>query len=185
MINSKVTHRYAKALLDLAIKEEQLDACLSDMALIRNVCSENTDFSLLLKSPIINTDKKTSIINEVFEGKLSKITSLFLKVITTKKREALIPLIADNFILLHKTHHKIATAKVTTATPLDKGIKTEVINYVKSKTDFSIELIEEIDESIIGGAIIKMGDQQLDGSVRRNLKELKNTYNKNLYIKDF
>ena len=53
------------------------------------------------------------------------------------------------------------------------------------KDDFKIELIEEIDKAIIGGAIIKMGDQQLDSSVRRNLKELKNTYNKNLYVKDF
>jgi F-type H+-transporting ATPase subunit delta len=185
MINSKVTHRYAKALLDLAINEKQLDVCLSDMTLIKTVCSENNDFSLLLKSPIVNTDKKTSIISQVFENKLSKTTSLFLKVITSKKREALIPLIAENFIRLHKTHNKIATAKVTTATPLDKETRKEVTNYVKSKTNFSIELIEEIDDEIIGGTIIQMGDQQLDGSIRRNIKELKNTYNKNLYIKDF
>ena len=49
----------------------------------------------------------------------------------------------------------------------------------------AIELNEEIDEAILGGAIIKMGDKQIDGSVRRNLKNLKNTYSKNLYIKDF
>jgi F-type H+-transporting ATPase subunit delta len=185
MIASKITHRYAKALLDLAITESNLDACYADMKLIEEVCAENSDFVLLLKSPIINMDKKISIINEIFGKKLSKITSLFINIITNKKRESLIPLIAQNFIALHKTHNKIATAKVITASPLDEGLRAEVSKYVKSKTDFNIDLIEEIDEAIIGGAIIKMGDQQLDGSVRRNIKELKNTYNKNLYIKDF
>jgi F-type H+-transporting ATPase subunit delta len=74
---------------------------------------------------------------------------------------------------------------VITATPLDDSLRSEVSKYINSKTDFSIDLIEEVDEAILGGAIIKMGDQQLDSSVRRNIKELKNTYNKNLYIKDF
>lgn len=185
MISSKVTHRYAKALLDLAVAEKQLDACFADMKLIESVCIENTDLVLLLKSPIVNTDKKISIINEVFAKKLSKITSLFIQIIATKKREALLPSIAQNFIALHKTHNKITTAKVITASPLDKKLREEVTNYIQSTTEFDVELIEEIDEAIIGGAIVKMGDQQLDGSVRRNIKELKNTYNKNLFIKDF
>ena len=63
MISSKVTHRYAKALLDLAVAEKQLDACFADMKLIERVCVKNSDLVLLLKSPIVNTDKKISIIN--------------------------------------------------------------------------------------------------------------------------
>ena len=185
MIASKITHRYAKALMDLAIEQKQLTACLDDMVLIKDTCSSNHDLTLLFKSPIISTDKKLAIIQSIFGNKTSKISSLFIEIITKKKREALIPQIAENFIRLHKTHHKIQTAKVITATPLDKNLKDQVINYINSKTDFKIELIEEIDKAIIGGAIIKMGDQQLDSSVRRNLKELKNTYNKNLYVKDF
>jgi F-type H+-transporting ATPase subunit delta len=185
MIASKITHRYAKALLDLAITENHLDICLSDIKLIENVCNENAELVLLLKSPIINTDKKLSTINEIFDKNLSKVTSLFIQIIVSKKREALIPLIAKNFISLHKTYNKVTTAKVITASPLDKKLREEVSNYIKSKTDFDVELVEEIDEAIIGGAIIKMGDQQLDGSVKRNIKELKKTYNKNLYIKDF
>ena len=98
---------------------------------------------------------------------------LYLLKLSLRKREALIPQIAENFIRLHKIHHKIQTAKVITATPLDGELKDQVIKYINSKTDFEIELVEEIDKAIIGGAIIKMGDQQLDSSVRRSLKELK------------
>jgi F-type H+-transporting ATPase subunit delta len=74
---------------------------------------------------------------------------------------------------------------VITASPLDKSQTLQVEGYIKTKTDFDLDLVEEVDESIIGGAIIQMGDQQLDGSIKRSIKELKNTYNKNLYIKDF
>jgi F-type H+-transporting ATPase subunit delta len=74
---------------------------------------------------------------------------------------------------------------VITASPLDKSQRLQVEGYIKTKTDFDLDLVEEVDESIIGGAIIQMGDQQLDGSIKRSIKELKNTYNKNLYIKDF
>tara|TARA_B100001287_G_scaffold141563_1_gene119086 strand:- start:21197 stop:21754 length:558 start_codon:yes stop_codon:yes gene_type:complete len=185
MISSKITYRYAKALLDLAISNNMMDECLSDMKLLDKVCKENSQLVLLLKSPIINTDKKNSIIKKIFKGKLSKTSSLFVEIITKKNRESLIPSIAQNFIDLHKTHNKIATAKVITASPLDKSLRLQVIDYIKSKTDFDLDLIEEIDKSIIGGAIVKLGDQQLDGSIKRSIKELKNTYNKNLYIKDF
>ncbi len=185
MISSKITYRYAKALLDLAIANNMMDECLSDMKLLDKVCKENSQLVLLLKSPIINTDKKNSIIKKIFKGKLSKTSSLFVEIITKKNRESLIPSIAQNFIDLHKTHNKIATAKVITASPLDKSLRLQVIDYIKSKTDFDLDLIEEIDKSIIGGAIVKLGDQQLDGSIKRSIKELKNTYNKNLYIKDF
>ena len=185
MISSKITYRYAKALLDLAISENLMKECLADMKLLDKVCKENSELVLLFKSPIINTDKKISIIKEVFENKLSKISTLFIEIISNKNRESLIPLIAQNFIALHKTHNKIATAKVITASPLDKSLRLQVEDYIKSKTDFDLDLIEEVDESIIGGAIVKMGDQQLDGSIKRSIKELKNTYNKNLYIKDF
>ena len=74
---------------------------------------------------------------------------------------------------------------MTTANPLDDQLRKQIVDFMKEGNKESIELNEEIDETILGGAIIKMGDKQIDGSVRRNLKNLKNTYSQNLYIKDF
>ena len=59
------------------------------------------------------------------------------------------------------------------------------MTYIKKTGGDEIELTEIVDEDIIGGVIIKMGDKQLDASVTRNIKKLKKTFNKNLYIKDF
>tara|TARA_B110000046_G_C12863647_1_gene342952 strand:- start:12 stop:569 length:558 start_codon:yes stop_codon:yes gene_type:complete len=185
MITSKITTRYAKSLLDLAIEKNQLKECYNDLIAIDTLCSDSSDFSLMLKSPIINTSKKLTIIKSLFEKKLTKTTYLFIELITKKKRESLLHAISKNFIELYKLHHKIITASVTTTTPLEKDVKDKVISFVKNKTDNDVELIEEINQDIIGGAIIKVGDFQIDDSVRKQLKELKNSYNKNLFIKDF
>ena len=185
MITSKITTRYAKSLLDLAIEKNQLKECYNDLIAIDTLCSDSSDFSLMLKSPIINTSKKLTIIKSLFEKKLSKTTYLFIELITKKKRESLLHAISKNFIELYKLHHKIITASVTTTVPLEKDLKDKVISFVKNKMDNDVELIEEINQDIIGGAIIKVGDFQIDDSVRKQLKELKNSYNKNLFIKDF
>ena len=109
----------------------------------------------------------------------------FINIITTKKRESLLALIASSFIALYKEHNKIETATVTTAAPLDEALRAEVINFIKKYGDDNVELTEKVDEKIIGGAIIRMGDKQLDASVSKAISELRQTFNKNLYIQDF
>ena len=59
------------------------------------------------------------------------------------------------------------------------------MNYIKKNGKSEVELTEFVDENILGGVIIRMGDKQLDASVSRNIKKLKKSFNKNLYIKDF
>ena len=59
------------------------------------------------------------------------------------------------------------------------------MSYIKKTGGDEVELTEIVNEDIIGGVIIKMGDKQLDASVTRKIKKLKKTFNKNLYIKDF
>ena len=85
MIASKITTRYAKSLLDLAIETNQLKECYNDLLAVEALCSKSNDFSLMLKSPIINTSKKLSILKSLFENKLSKTTYLFVELITKKK----------------------------------------------------------------------------------------------------
>jgi len=185
MIASKITTRYAKSLLDLAIEKNQLKECYNDLIAVETLCSESSDFALMLKSPIINTSKKLSIIKSLFEKKLSKTTYFFIKLITKKKREPLLHSISKNFIELYKSHYKIITAIVTTTIPLDKDLKKKVVSFVKKKMDKDVELMEKVNQDILGGTIIKVGDLQIDDSVRKQLKELKNSYNNNLFIKDF
>ena len=110
---------------------------------------------------------------------------MFVNIITTKKRESLLSAIAKSFISLYKAHNNIESATVTTAMPLTESLKHEVIKHIKEGSDKSVELTEVVDGNIIGGAIIRMGDKQLDASVSSELSELRQMFNKNLYLQDF
>ena len=185
MISSKITNRYAKALLDLSIEQGVLDKVYNDIIIIDHICLENRDFMTMLKSPIISTAKKTEIIKAIFSKKLSKLSFLFLEIIIKKKREFLLHAIAKNFVKLYKDHNKIISANLITAVPIDSSTRNKIRALVKQSTDFEVELKEKINKEIIGGSVINIGDFQLDSSVKKSLRNLKNSFNKNLYIKDF
>ena len=185
MKQSRATIRYARALLELSIDQNSLENSYHDMLLIESVCSESKDFALLLKSPIVKADHKLKIFREIFEGKLSSSSMMFINIILTKKREALVRGISKSFIALYKQHNNIESASIKTAVPISRQLKEEVLSYIKSVTNNSVELTEIVDAKIIGGAIIKMGDKQLDASVSTELAELRQVFNKNLYLQDY
>ena len=85
MKQSRVTIRYAKALLQLSIEQNSLDQSYNDMLMIDAICVESKDLALLLKSPIVKTHHKLRILDEIFEGKLGKLSMMFVNIITTKR----------------------------------------------------------------------------------------------------
>ena len=182
---TRLTYRYAKSLISLVVDKDLLDSTLSDMRLIISVCNDSREFSKLLQSPVIKTDKKLSILSEIFLGKVSETTMTFINIITSKKREIFLEGIAESFITLYKDYKNIETVTLTTASTIDLVTKNKILNYIKNRGKSEVDLTEHIDEDILGGVIIRMGDQQLDSSVSKHLKELKNSFNKNLYLKDF
>jgi len=185
MKSTRITSRYAKSLLSLSIEQNVLDKTFSDMKHIQKICSESKELSLLLKSPIVKIDKKLSILSEVFSSSVSEITMTFINIITSKKREMHLEGIVESFISLYKKHNNIETVALITSHPIDEKTKLEILDFVKKNGKQNIEMTQGIDEELLGGMIIRMGDKQLDASVSRNIKKLKKSFNKNLYIKDF
>ena len=185
MKDLKVSNRYAKALLELAVETNNLEDCYSDMNTILTACQESKDFYLLLKSPIIKTDKKIIIIEEVFSNKLSELTNGFIKIITSKKREAILDSVAKSFISLYKEKKNIISAKLVTATEIDSDTREEVLDFIKKKGHKNVDLQEKIDKSIIGGAIINIGNRQIDASVSNKINEMKQNFSVNLYEQNY
>jgi len=186
MRDIKVASRYAKSLLKIAIDENALEELHNDMKLVNNVCSTNADLVLLLKSPIVKSDKKSEILNAVFNKQLSKIANTFITLIITKKREGILGDIAASFIDIYKHHINIKTAIVTSAIPLSKSQKESVIAILKSsKETASVDLKEIVDENILGGMILRVGDKQVDESIKRKLMNLEMEFDENPYIKEF
>jgi F-type H+-transporting ATPase subunit delta len=185
MRDIKVASRYAKSLLKIAIDEKALEELYEDMLLVNDVCVNNKELTLLLQSPIIKTDKKTLIMNEIFGGKISQIATSFIAIIISKKRGNLLNDIAASFIETYKLHKNIKTAQVTAAIALSSDQKEQVIRLIKSSYNTeSVDLIEIVDPRIIGGIIIKVGDKQVDESIKRKLTNLEMEFDSNLYVSE-
>ncbi len=168
-----VASRYAKSLLDLATEKGQLEAVYADMIQVKSVCENSHEFVLFLNSPIIKADKKISTIKAVFEGKFNPITSGFLTIVASKRRESIIPEMAASFIEQYKTQKNILTAIVTSANGLDAATKQKALDLVKTQLNGEVELVEKTNADLIGGFILKVGDKQIDKSVSRQLSNLK------------
>lgn len=168
-----VANRYAKSLMGLATETNQLDTVRQDMNTIGQVYRENREFALFLDSPIIKTDKKLTVLNSIFKGKISDLTLSFLNLVTKKHRESYMKDIAAAFDEQYKANKNIFTAIVTSAKGLDAATKQKVTELIKSQMKGEVELLEKIDANAIGGFILKIGDRQIDRTVARQLSNLK------------
>jgi F-type H+-transporting ATPase subunit delta len=181
---SRISTRYAKSLLDLARDRNELDSVKKDMDVFADAV-KNRDFYLFLKSPIINTGKKLSVIHTIFEGKIGTTTKAFFDIVIKKGREMYLPEIAVDFIAQYKVYNKISTITLTTATPLAES----ALNEIKAKllnsniTMDKLDIITKIDPAIIGGFVIEVGDKLYDASITHKLDQIGKEFVGNQYVK--
>lgn len=185
MRGSLAGHRYAKSLIALSIEEDKLEVVYKDMVLISNTVNESKELELLLKSPIVKTDKKQEILSNIFGKKTTELTNKFLMLISSRKREAIIGDISNSFVDQYKIIKKIIVTEITSAIKLDDSQKKKILELLNTDESSSVEVVENIDPSIIGGFIVRVDDKQIDASISRKLDDLKQDFSKNPYIADF
>jgi F-type H+-transporting ATPase subunit delta len=183
MTESRVSHRYAKSVLDLSLEKNQLEQVREDMQLIFDTIHASHDLGVLLKSPVIKTDKKQEILKAIFGGKIGVITTEFIDVITRKRREGELQGIASAFLSQYKKHKQILTAVITTASGLDEKLRAQVISIVKQSAGKEVELVEQINKDLIGGFVLRVGDNQVDASILRQIRDLDRSFSSNVYVK--
>lgn len=174
MKGTRAAVRYAKAFRQLSEEKGLLDKVIVDMKSILAAIDASKELSMLLQSPLIKAEKKRAALKAVFQGKLNDLTVSFIDQIATQGREDLLGAICEETIAQYNELKNIAKVSVTTSTALSNDLKTELLKNLKTKYQFSeIELEETIDESLIGGMVLRIGDKQIDASIRRKLNDIK------------
>ena len=174
MNESKITVRYAKALFLLSIEKDILETVQKDILFVRQAISDNPELAQYLDSPIVRPSQKSNLIQKLFQNKVSEITYHFLQLLIQNKRENYLDGIIRHFLVMYSDHKGIKTAFITTAIPMDVVLRKHVIDLIGSKFKTEVELTIQEDPSIIGGFILRVGDQQYDASVATGLKRIKN-----------
>ena len=184
MKGSRVALRYAKSLLSLADQRNILEQVKDDMLTLATVCEQNTDFLDMLKSPIVKSDRKASILKLVFEKEVCELSMKFINLVLEKRREAILGAIANSFIDLYNDLKNIVKATVVTANAITEDTRNKVLSQLKLVAgDANILIEEQVDESIIGGFVLRIGDTEYNASIANKLQQLKREFVSNPYLK--
>ncbi len=176
-MSSKAGARYAKSLIDLSTEQNVLEEIKNDMVLFEQVVDDNSELEAILKNPIVPLDKKLGILKDVFGAKVHQITNSFLKLVVNKGRSAILFDTAKQFVAQYNAIKGIVTAEVTSAIALTEASKAEVVNLVKKEMGANEVIVKEkVDEKLIGGFILKVGDKQFDASIASGLNKLKKEF---------
>ncbi len=166
--------RYTKSLMQLAQEKNLLDVIIADIRLIQSTINENRELELMLQSPLVKSEKKAAALTSIFGSKINEITLKFLQLVVSQGRENSLGAICSEFMKQYNTIKSIAVVSVTTTTALTDKLRADLVNKIKSDYKLSaVELEEKVDTSLIGGMILRMGDKQLDASIRRQLNDIK------------
>ncbi len=169
-----ISRTYGDALFELAIEENRLDGLWQESETILTALSENPEFFELMSHPGITGEEKLQVIETVFRGRVSDTMTGFLLLVAGKERGNELPAILRYFIDRVKEEKKIGVAYVTTASALDKAGKEKVEKRLLETTSYQkMEMHFAVEESLIGGMVIRIGDRVVDSSVRTKIEELK------------
>ena len=178
MAGARAAIRYAKALLSLAADQKAADAVNKDMKLIADTIAENKDLNEMLHSPVIPSSAKKTVLLEVFK-KSSKTTISLIDTLIINNRIDILGYVASKYNQLFDESKGIKLATVTTAVALSADLKKQVLAKAKALTGKNVEVENIIDESILGGFILRIGDVQYNASVANQLNNLKREFTLN------
>jgi F-type H+-transporting ATPase subunit delta len=166
---------YASSLIDTGQENNILPEIEEEIKFLADLITENNDVRQFLNSPGIPKDAKKDFVEKVFKGRLSDLSSNFLNVLIDNDRQSSIVDISHAVIELMDDVYKRQRITVISSVPLDTASKNKLTAKLKENLKKDVILNEEIDESILGGIIIKIGDNVIDGSLSKDLRNITNT----------
>lgn len=169
-----VSNTYGQALFELAVEEGKEELFLEEVGTLKEILSENPDFNRLMNHPKVLKEEKLAVLGQVFRGRISDELAGFLHLIVNKDRYGDIDAILDYYIDEVKKLKGIGIAYVTTAVALSEAKQKEVEEKLLSTTSYKqMEMHFRVDEELIGGMIIRIGDRVVDSSIQTKLFEVR------------
>jgi F-type H+-transporting ATPase subunit delta len=173
MILSGVAKRYAVALFNAAVKQDIAEQVQEDMSSFVELLYQNSQFTGYLKSPEALTEAKKQIIVDVLGDRTAGLFIKFILLLIDKKRLTHILEIADAYRQLYEQLQGIVEARVITAVELDGDLEQQTMEMLERETGKTIRLLKTVDADIIGGMIIIVEDEIIDGSIRHKLEQMR------------
>jgi F-type H+-transporting ATPase subunit delta len=171
---SGVAERYATALFDLALESGALDAVDADLSRFSALLSDSDDLVRLVQSPVFAAEDQLRAISAILDkAGISGLVGNFVKVAANNRRLFAVPGMIAGFRQLLAKHRGEVTAEVTSAEALSDAQVTALKEALKAQIGKDVTLSSQVDPSLIGGLVVKVGSRMIDTSVRSKLNSLK------------
>jgi F-type H+-transporting ATPase subunit delta len=168
MSSNRAAIRYAKAILEIATSKGVAQTVNDDMQTIATTINSNTELSTFIQNPTIKVEVKNNALLEVFAD-INAVTKSLFRLLFENKRFEILGDVASEFDEMNG----VQVANVTTAIAMDAALELKILAKIATFSDKKITIINTIDESIIGGFILRIGDKQYNGSLSNRLQILK------------
>lgn len=165
--------RYASALFAVAVRGKELEGAEKDLATVVQVWDANPQIAAAMARPQVPMEAKRRVWQRLLEGNVGALMQRFIAMLVDKRRIDLLPEVGSEFQRLSDQYRRVMRARVTTAVPLSPDQAEALKARLAGDTGQTVVLLPEVDPSIVGGAIVRIGDRILDGSVRGQLESLR------------
>lgn len=163
---------YAQALVELAESEGQLDGVADEVAELSQLIDDNADLRRLIENPILEQSARAGMIERVFEGNVSDLLYRFLHVVNRKDRLASLSGICAALANIVAERRNQLEVNAFVAKPLDQAAAGRVADGIGASLSKEVTLVQHVDESLIGGLKLRIGDQMIDASVQSQLRRI-------------
>jgi len=173
LIGSKVSKRYAKALLSLGQEDGNFEKYGRDIQDFSRFCEDHQEVLGVIANQIFPVEDRRKILQTLLEkSTYSDVVKNFLNLLLDKNRIGIIHQITDHYERLMDDISNIARAEIVTPRPLREDAQNKLEKVLGDLTSKTIKIEVQEDESLIGGIVVKIGDLVLDGSVKTQLEGL-------------
>jgi F-type H+-transporting ATPase subunit delta len=172
-MTSGVAGRYAAALFDLAKDADLLDVVRQDLADLKRLIGESADLAELVRSPLFSRDDQMKGIGAVLDrAGASDLTKRFLAVVAKNRRLFAVSQMVDAYFALLADHRGEMTAEVVSAYPLTDQQTAELTETLSAQLSRKIQINASVDNSLLGGLVVRVGSRMIDNSLRTKLSNL-------------
>ena len=163
---------YARAFLALAQAADAVGRVAEEMYQLRTLLQRNPDLFKFLKDPNIKHEGKRRALADLFAGRVHPVVLNSLVTMSDLDRAGLLPGMIEEFLTISAAAKQQVTGEVTTAVPLDDATRQRLEVELARVTGKNVALMQKVDPHILGGAIIRVGEEVIDGSLRRKLHDI-------------
>ncbi|WOD38419.1 ATP synthase F1 subunit delta [Nodosilinea sp. E11] len=172
-LSSEIAGPYAKALMSVAEDNQAIDQVGAEVGDLLEVLASSEELTGFLANPLVSSDAKKGVLRQIAEGKVSDFLLSFLLLLVDRGRVAFLQPVLRQYQALLRELKQTVLADVTTAVELSDEQRQAICDRVQAMTSAnSVELSVQVDPSLLGGLVIKVGSKVIDASLRGQLRRI-------------